>query len=184
MAPKGQKVKELTMTDRKAAMSMLLMSVKDGKPERGSFVRVAKVLGVKAGRIERLWPVILEKMKKFLLAQSAGNVARPMTEFPLIAYPDSAFEPKKAIVGRRETLDREWLKEQTRLIPLNQRSAHRSHAKRLGVSITSVFRLLKKEQTFVIHSSTLKPALTEEHKPNCLKHALSKIDVETREGKA
>ena len=59
MAPKGQKVKELTMTDRKAAMSMLLMSVKDGKPERGSFVRTAKVLGVMAGCIECLWPVIL-----------------------------------------------------------------------------------------------------------------------------
>ena len=111
-------------------MSMLLMSVKDGKPERGSFVRVAKVLGVKAGRIERLWPVILEKMKKFLLAQSANvEVARSITDFPITAYPDTVFEPKKAIVGRRETLDREWLKEQTRLIPLNQRSAYRSHAK-------------------------------------------------------
>jgi hypothetical protein len=88
---------------------------------------------------------------------------------------------KKGRVGRKKTHVRAELCELAVNVPLNKRGTYWSLASHLNVSKDTVMRSVA-EGVFRIHSSALKPFLTEENKDERYQFAMSQIDLGSMTG--
>jgi hypothetical protein len=94
--------------------------------------------------------------------------------------PDNVFASGSIVKKeKKKTLDREQLKERTRLIPLNKRKTYQSLARDLGIGFIAVYSLLCREKIFWQHTNDIKPSLTDENKLCQVEYVMDKIDPGT-----
>jgi hypothetical protein len=182
MAPKGIETVELTTSNRKAVFAMLLGSVEGGELKHGIKKKVATIFEVAPQTVGRIFESTLSKIEFFYSANDMfeeqldlANLKVPWSVLPMEVFASD----KGKGTGNNKSLDREELKERTRLVPLNKKKTYRSLARQIGVSYSSVFRMLRKEKIFRRHVNKLKPKLTPENEWLRFEFALDKINVST-----
>ena len=75
-----------------------------------------------------------------------------LTTIPLSSFPDNVFQSNKVgAVGGKQKHDRQALRDASRLIPFNQKSAHRSLAAKLKIPLSTCHNLLKRERIFKLN---------------------------------
>jgi len=88
---------------------------------------------------------------------------------------------KKGNSGRRQIYDREALAEALSALPIRKRRTLRAMAKRLGLSKSTLHRMVGEDDKFILpHTNKLKPTLTEENKLTRLAYAA--LEVESPDG--
>ena len=149
--------KEMSLQLRKRALGLLLGRLKDGVLPWGSFTIVADEIGVACSTISRLW-----------------GQARGAREQSLIITPEIASRNNSHANCRKYSHAefRQGLKE----IPRRRRKTYRSTVKAMGVALRMVQRMLLHRDVCRVHSSSLKPTLTEENKMSRMELALSFVD--------
>ena len=149
--------KEMSLQLRKRALGLLLSRSENGVLPWGSFTIVADQVGVSCSTISRLW-----------------GQARRACEQSLIITSEIALRNNSCAKSLKysHTEFRQGLKE----IPRRCRKTYRSTAKAMGVSLNTVQRMLLQKDVCRIHTSSLKPTLTEENKMSRMELALSFID--------
>ena len=154
MPPKGSKTTQLDTAGRKAAFTSLLLLNLNGVHEEKLFVKARHGLKVSKDRLRRLWKATLENAARHLNHQNSTSSdgedndlthieldwrdvlvllqdgSLSMSEMPMGVFASGRY----GCCGRPRVYDREELKERTRLIPRNQRSTYRAHARELGIS--------------------------------------------------
>ena len=149
--------KEMSLQLRKRALGLLLSQLENGVLPWGSFTIVADQIGVSRSTISRLW-----------------GQARGAREQSLIISPEIASRNNSHTKSLKysHTEFRQGLKE----IPRRRHKTYRSTAKAIGVSLNTVQRMLLQKDVCRVHTSSLKPTLTEENKMSRMELALSFID--------
>ena len=147
----------MLLEQRKRALGLLLSWLKDGVLPWGSLTIVADEIGVARSTISRLW----------------GQVHRAHKE-SLIITPEIALRNHSCanVLKYSHAEFRQGLKE----IPWCHRKTYHSTAKAMGVSLSTVQRMLLQREVCCVHMSSLKPTLTEENKMSRMELALSFID--------
>ena len=123
----------------------------------GSFTIVTDQIGVSCSTISRLW------------WQARGAHEQSLIITPEIALRNNS-RAKSLKYSHAEF--HQGLKE----IPRRRRKTYRSTAKAMGVSLNTVQRMLLQKDVCRVHTSSLKPTLTEENKMSRMELALSFID--------
>ena len=154
MAPR---YKEMLLEQQKRTLGLLLSQSKDGVLPWGSLTIVTDEIRVACSTISRLW----------------GQVHGAHEE-SLIITPEIALRNNSRVNALKysHVEFRQSLKE----IPQRHRKTYRSTAKALGVSLNTVQQMLLKQDVCRIHTSSLKPTLTEENKVSKMELALLFID--------
>jgi hypothetical protein len=98
---------------------------------------------------------------------------------PLRLFPNHVFQSrKKGSVGKKQVHDQIVLKERTLNVPLNDRGTYpQSPTDNLKVSKHLIHNLAK-EGVLSVHSSAIKPYLTDENKKEGFKWCLEKLDLD------
>ena len=149
--------KEMSLQLRKRALGLLLSRLENGVLPWGLFTIVADQVGVARSTISRLW------------RQARGAREQSLIITPEIASRNNS-RAKSLKYSHAEF--RQGLKE----IPRRRRKTYRSTARAMGVSLNTVQRMLLKKDVCRIHTSSLKPTLTEENKMSRMELALSFVD--------
>ena len=182
MAPKGTKVTELTLINRKAIFTTLLTMVKNGVLCRGAIAQVAKIMGTTGDTVSRVWKQTIQKIARHLNNHNHPNDV--LTTLHLLSVkdlPDDLFKAGKlGTVGKKQKYDREEIIQRTLEIPFRLRKTYRALASKLGVSHQLISNLLKKENIFKRHKSSVLPTLTEDNKYHRVMHCLDKVDPRTQ----
>ena len=142
MAPSYNK---MSLQLRKRALGLLLSRLENGVLPWGSFTIVADQIGVARSTIRRLWQQACRACEQSLIITpeiDLWNNSRANT----LKYSPAEF--------------RQGLKE----IPWCHCKTYRSTAKAMGVSLNTVQRMLLQKDVCRVHTSSLKPTLTEENK--------------------
>ena len=149
--------KEMLLEQRKRALGLLLSQSKDGVLPWGSLTIVADEIGVACSTISRLW-----------------WQARGAHEGSLIITPEIASWNNSHANALKYSHAEfcQSLKE----IPQHHHKTYHSTAKALGVSLNTVQRMLLQQDVCHVHTSSLKPTLTDENKVSRMELALSFID--------
>jgi hypothetical protein len=179
MSVKERHYKELTLSDRKALFASLYVTCKDGKIEHGQKVRTALKFEVAPKTVSRVWEDICSVMESHLVEHMELERLHLFEErtLPLRHFPDHVFDNrKKGRVGRKKVHDRNVLKERTKNVPLNERGTMQGLADSLNVSKKLIINL-KKEAVVCVHSSAVKPYLTDENKEKRFKYCMEKMDL-------
>ena len=142
---------------RKRALGLLLSRLENGVLPWGSFTIVADEIGVARSTISRLW------------GQARGAREQSLIITPEIASRNN-FREKSLKYSHAEFC--QGLKE----IPQRRCKTYRSTAKAMGVSLNTVQRMLLQKDVCRVHTSSLKPTLTEENKMSRMELALSFVD--------
>jgi hypothetical protein len=161
---------------------MIVATAQDGKLKRGIFCDLANEFKVAPSTIGRLWKSTLDCIDFFLsnhdLYEEAIDVSS--LKFNWRRLPDAVYASGSVKNGNnKKSLQREQLKEMTRLVPLNKRKTYRSLARELKVSFSSIYRLLHHEKVFRRHTNDIKPSLTDENKLCRVEYVMDKIDPGT-----
>ena len=129
----------------KRALGLLLGRLKDGVLPWGSLTIVAEEIGVACSTISRLW-----------------WQARGARKQSLIITPEIALQNNSCAncLKYSHAEFRQGLKE----IPRCRRKTYHSTAKAMGVALSTVQRMLLHRDVCHVHTSSLKPTLTEENK--------------------
>ena len=137
--------KEMSLQLWKRALGLLLAWLEDGVLPWGSFTIVADQIGVAHSTISRLW-----------------RQAHRACKQSLIITPEIALWNNSRANCRKysHTKFRQGLKE----IPQRRRKTYRSTAKAMGAALSTVQRMLLHRDVCRVHTSSLKPTLTEENK--------------------
>ena len=149
--------KEMLLEQRKRALGLLLSRLKDGVLPWGSLTIVADEIGVARSTISRLW------------GQACGAREESLIITPEIALQNHS---RTNALKYSHVEFRQGLKE----IPQHCCKTYCSTAKAMGVSLSTVQRTLLKRDVYRVHTSSLKPTLTEENKMSRMELALSYID--------
>ena len=149
--------KEMSLQLRKRALGLLLSRLENGVLPWGSFTIVADEIGVARSTISRLW------------RQARGAREQSLIITPEIASRNNS-RAKSLKYSHAEF--RQGLKE----IPQRHHKTYRSTAKAMGVSLNTVQQMLLQKDVCRVHTSSLKPTLTEENKMSRMELALSFID--------
>ena len=149
--------KEMSLQLRKRALGLLLSRLENGVLRWGSFTIVADEIGVARSTISRLW------------RQAHGACGQSLIITPEIASQNNS-RAKSLKYSHAEF--RQGLKE----IPRRRRKTYHSTAKAMGVSLNTVQRMLLQKDVCRVHTSSLKPTLTEENKMSRMELALSKFE--------
>ena len=179
MESKDKGYKELTLSDRRAIFSILYMTCKHGKVEHGKKVRVAEQFNVHPRTVNRVWAETCSVMEAHLINEMELERLSLFDQrmLPIINFPDFVFDSaKKGNVGRKKVYDREVLGERLLNVPLNERGTYRNLASQLDISKDTAKSLVG-EGVIRIHTSALKPFLTDKIKDARYLHATSKIDL-------
>ena len=139
------------------ALGLLLSRLENGVLPWGSFTIVADQIGVSCSSISRLWRQVRGAREQSLIITpeiASLNNSRANA----LKYSHAEF-----CQGLKEIL---W----------HRRKTYRSTANAMGVSLNTVQRMLLKKDVCHIHTSSLKPTLTEENKMSRMELALSFID--------
>ena len=140
----------------KKALGLLLAWLKDGVLPWGSLTIVAEEIGVARSTISRLWQQARGARKQSLII-TLEIALRNNSRANCLKYSHAEFcQGLKEIPRRRKT--------------------YRSTAKAMGVTLSTVQRMLLHRDVCRIHTSSLKPTLTEENKMSRMELALSFID--------
>ena len=142
---------------QKRALCLLLSRLENGVLPWGSFTIVADQIGVARSTISRLWWQARGARKQSLII-TLEIASRNNSRTNALKYSHAEF--------------RQGLKE----IPRRRRKTYRSTAKAMGVSLNTVQRMLLQKDVCRIHTSLLKPTLTEENKMSRMELALLFID--------
>ena len=148
--------KEMPLQQRKRALGLLLSRLKDGVLPWGSLTIVADEIRVAHSTIRRLW-------------QQAHGAHKQS----LIITPEIASWNNSHMISLKYSHPefRQGLKE----IPRRHRKTYCSTAKSMGVALSTVQGMLLRRDVCHVHTSSLKPTLTEEHKMSRMELALSFI---------
>ena len=149
--------KEMSLQLRKRALGLLLSRLENGVLLWGSFTIVTDQIGVSRSTISRLWGQARGAREQSLII-TLEIASRNNSRAKLLKYSHVEF--------------RQGLKE----IPRHRRKTYRSTAKAMGVSLNTVQRMLLQKDVCRVHTSSLKPTLTEENKMSRMELALSFID--------
>ena len=149
--------KEMSLQLRKRALGLLLSRLEDGVLPWGSFTIVADQVGVARSTIGSLWRQV-----------------RGACEQSLIITPEIAsWKNSRANCHKYSHAEfRQGLKE----IPQCRCKTYRYTAKAMGVALRMVQRMLLHQDVCRVHTSSLKPTLTEENKMSRMELALSFVD--------
>ena len=148
--------KEMLLEQRKRALGLLLSWLKDGVLPWGSLIIVTDEIGEARSTISRLW------------GQVCGACEQSLIITPEIASQNNS----RANSLKYSHMEfRQGLKE----IPRRRRKTYHSTAKAMGVSLSTVQRMLLQQDVCHIHTSSLKPTLMEENKMSRMELALSFI---------
>ena len=140
-ARKGVKYKELRRQDRGRAMAILLTFNLNGTLPRGVLSGVAEMFGVHRSTISRLWERAQKsRVENVINSPEISSNARARGRLPICSSPD--------------------VREAVKNVPLMKRRTQEQLSTVLGVSRSTVQRLVKKG-TLRCHTNTLKPFLTE-----------------------
>ena len=148
--------KEMSLEQRKRALGLLLSWLKDGVLLWGSLTIVADETRVAHSTISRLW------------RQAHGACEQSLIITPEIASQNNSHAN---CLKYYHVEFRQGLKE----IPWHCRKTYHSTAKAMGVALSTVQRMLLHRDVCHIHTSSLKPMLTEENKMSRMELALSFI---------
>ena len=149
--------KEMSLQLRKRALGLLLGQLKDEVLPWGSFTIVADEIGVARSTISRLWQQAHGAREQSLIISpeiASWNISRANCS----KYLHAEF--------------RQGLKE----IPWRRRKTYCSPAKEMGVALRMMQRMLLHRDVCRVHTSSLKPTLTEENKMSSMELALSFVD--------
>ena len=149
--------KEMSLQLQKRELGLLLSRLENGVLPWGSFTIVADQVGVSRSTISRLWGQARGACEQSLII-TLEIASRNNSRAKSLKYSHAEF--------------RQGLKE----IPRRRRKTYRSTAKAMGVSLNTVQRMLFKKDVCRVHTSSLKPTLTEENKMSRMELALSFID--------
>ena len=149
--------KEMSLQLRKMALGLLLARLEDGVLLWGSFTIVADQIGVACSTLSRLWRQARRARKQSLII-TTEIASRNNSRTNCRKYSHAEF--------------RQGLKE----IPRHCRKTYHSTAKEMGVALSTVQRMLLHQDVFRIHTSSLKPTLTEENKMSRCELALPLVD--------
>ena len=149
--------KEMSLQQWKRALGLLLSWLKDGVLPWGSLTIVADEIGVACSTISRLWQQACRARKQSLII-TPEIASRNNSCTNCLKYSHAEF--------------RQGLKE----IPQRHHKTYHSTAKAMGVTLSTVQRMLLHQDVCCIHTSSLKPMLTEENKMSRMELALSFID--------
>ena len=149
--------KEMLLEQRKRALGLLLSQLKDGVLPWGSLTIVTDEIGVARSTICRLW------------WQACGACEQSLIITPEIASQNSSHANS---LKYSHAEFRQGLKE----IPRRHHKTYCSTAKAMGVALSTVQRMLLQQDVCHIHTSSLKPTLTEENKMSRMELALSFIE--------
>ena len=141
----------------KQALGLLLARLKDGVLPWGSFTIVAEEIGVACSTISRLWRQARRACEQSLII-TLEIASRNNSRANCLKYSHAVF--------------RQGLKE----IPRRHRKTYHSTVKAMGVALSTVQRMLLHRDVCRIHTSSLKPTLTEENKMSRMELALSFVD--------
>ncbi|KAL7568198.1 hypothetical protein ACA910_020889 [Epithemia clementina (nom. ined.)] len=158
MPPQRRRYKELSNSDRGRAVAMLLGMAKDGHLPRGALAQVARNFGVSRVTIGTLW-----------------KRAHSACVYGVINSPE--FASRKNERGLKPMYSNAEFAEAVRKIPLSKRKTQRQLASVLSVSQSTLQRQIKKGQ-LKVHTSALKPYLSEENMVARVSMALSFINQE------
>ena len=149
--------KEMSLQLRKRALGLLLAWLEDGVLPWGSFTIVTDQIGVVRSTISRLW------------WQACGACEQSLIITPEIASRNNSH----ANCHKYSHAEfRQGLKE----IPRRRRKIYHSTAKAMGVALSTVQQMLLHRDVCRVHTSSLKPTLTEENKMSRMELALSFVD--------
>ena len=154
MAPSN---KEMSLQLWKRALGLLLSQLEDGVLPWGSLTIVADQIGVSCSTISRLW------------RQACGAREQSQIITPEIASRNNScanclkYSQAEFCQGLKE-------------IPRHRRKTYCSTAKAMGVALSTVQQMLLHRDVCCVHTSSLKPTLTEENKMLRMELALSFID--------
>ena len=149
--------KEMLLEQRKRALDLLLSQLKDGVLPWGSLTIVTDEIGVTCSTISRLW------------RQACGAHEESLIITPQIASQNNS---RVNALKYSHTEFRQGLKE----IPQCCCKTYHSTAKAMGVSLNTVQQMLLQQDVCRIHTSSLKPTLTDENKVSRMQLALSFMD--------
>ena len=149
--------KEMSLEQWKRALGLLLSRLKDGVLPWGSLTIVGDENGVARRTISRLW----------------GQVRGACEESLIITSEIASQNHSRAnVLKYSHTESRQGLKE----VPQRRHKTYRSTAKAMGVSLNTVQRMLLQRDVCHVHTSSLKPTLTDENKMSRMELALLFID--------
>ena len=149
--------KEMSLQLRKRALGLLLGQLKDGVLPWGSLTIVAEEIGVSCSTISRLWRQACRACEQSLII-TPEIASQNNSHANCLKYSHVEF--------------RQSLKE----IPRRRCKTYRSTVKAMGVALSTVQQMLLHRDVCCVHTSSLKPALTEENKMSRMELALSFID--------
>ena len=149
--------KEMSLQLRKRALGLLLARLEDGVLPWGSLTIVAEEIGVARSTISRLW------------RQACGAREQSLIITPEIASRNNS---RANCLKYSHAEFRQGLKE----IPQCHRKTYHSTVKAMGVALSMVQQMLLHRDVCRVHTSSLKPTLTEENKMSRMDLALSYID--------
>ena len=149
--------KEMSLEQRKRALGLLLSRLKDGVLPWGSLTIVTDEIGVARSTISRLW----------------GQAHGACEEFQIIT-PEIALQNNSCanVLKYSHAEFRQSLKE----IPQRHCKTYHSTVKAMVVSLNTVQRMLLQQDVCRVHTSSLKPTLTDENKVSRTEMALSVIE--------
>ena len=149
--------KEMSLQLRKRALGLLLAWLEDGVLPWGSFTIVADQIGVACCTISRLWRQVRGAREQSLII-TPEIASRNNSRANCHKYSHAEFR-----LGLKE-------------IPQGRRKTYHSTVKAMGVALSTVQRMLLHRDVCHVHTSSLKPTLTEENKMSRMELALSFVD--------
>ena len=146
----------LLIHQRHAAFAILTQHLDDTNEtglKRGILADVAKKFKVDRSVICRLW----RESRTIMTSQNLS--------IDDLLLDSSYFKPKHNSKRKgKYKFDRSELRQTVKNLPFKERKSFRDLAIKTGISKTTLHRMTKKEKVLKVHSSALKPTLTDEQK--------------------
>ena len=136
---------------RCSIVSMLLGMEANGSLQKGSLTEVAEKFQTSRPTVSRLW----------------GQAKLSRSESKLV---EKEVLSKKTTRGRKKKWDDEAIKEAIKEIPWKKRRTMRGLSKELGIPLSTLQS--RKKQVFFRHTSSLKPALTDDQRITRIEYCL------------
>lgn len=146
----------------------------DGELPVGSFLKIARAFGCAKCTVRRVWVSLREREANFLATLGEVETKKRMLELEF-------YKNEMDKSGRPILHDRNAIAEATKSIPKKCRRTYRKLAARLSIPLSTLYKIQKKESIFRIHTSPLRPTLTEEQKVARFIYSMESIDWPVRE---
>jgi hypothetical protein len=172
-----QRKKRVAMTKqlKREVFMVCLVRVLRGILPIGSFKAVAQDFGIDPKTVGKVW--------SSTMIQVIGYQRNALIDPPFIVsnLPTTAFDTKFENAGRKPKLSIDTAFQQMEDVDKESWGSLRFVAGQVGVSKTTIIRMIKEEQ-IKTYMMSLKPKLNDGHRSKRLYHCLSKIDRNTLTG--